>query len=122
MTKITRFFNTHITSVAAAVLGIGFGVCVAFSAVAGISQEYLRPATVPAPENNQWTQARADLGRMLFFDPRLSGSNWISCATCHNPAMGWSDGLPTAIGHGQQVLGRATPTVLNSAYNHLQMW
>lgn len=65
---------------------------------------------------------RVELGKILFFDPRLSGSNWISCGTCHNPTMGWSDGLPTAIGEGQKVLHRATPTILNAAYNHLQMW
>lgn len=62
------------------------------------------------------------LGKSLFFDPRLSGSNWISCSTCHNPTMGWSDGLPTAIGEGQNVLGRSTPTILNVTYNFLQMW
>ena len=62
------------------------------------------------------------LGHALFFDPRLSGSNWISCATCHNPALGWSDGLPTAIGHNMTVLGRATPTIINTAYNRKQMW
>jgi cytochrome c peroxidase len=65
---------------------------------------------------------RVSLGKMLFFDPRLSGSNWISCGTCHNPTMGWSDGLPTGIGQGQRKLTRATPTILNTAYNFLQMW
>lgn len=83
---------------------------------------YLRPASVPAPENNTSTPARIDLGKKLFFDPRLSGSNWISCATCHNPALGWSDGRPTAMGDGMKVLNRATPTILNTAYNPLQMW
>ncbi len=83
---------------------------------------YLRPADIPQPNNNRITPNRVELGKMLFFDPRLSGSNWISCATCHNPAMGWSDGLPTAIGHGQKVLARSTPTILNSAYQPLHMW
>ncbi len=85
-------------------------------------ESYLRPEKVPAPANNQVTPERVELGKALFFDPRLSGSNWISCATCHNPAMGWSDGLPTAIGHGMKVLGRATPTILNTAYQRKQMW
>lgn len=75
-----------------------------------------------APENNKTTPARVELGKALFFDPRLSGSNWISCATCHNPALGWSDGLPTAIGHGMKVLGRATPTILNTGYQRFQFW
>lgn len=91
-------------------------------ASAAILTDYLRPAAVPAPSGNMLTSERIELGKMLFFDPRLSGSNWISCGTCHNPALGWSDGLPTAIGHGQKVLGRSTPTILNSAYIPLQMW
>lgn len=83
---------------------------------------FLRPAEIPQPDNNRITTARTELGKMLFFDPRLSGSNWISCGTCHNPALGWSDGLPTAIGHGMGVLERATPTILNTAYQPLQFW
>jgi len=74
------------------------------------------------PANNQATAARIALGKALFFDPRLSGSNWISCGTCHNPALGWSDGLPTAIGEGQKVLDRSTPTILNTGYNRHQFW
>ena len=53
---------------------------------------------------------------------RLSSSNWISCATCHNPALGWSDGLATAIGHGMHELARATPTILNTGFNKFQFW
>lgn len=83
---------------------------------------YFRPAEVPTPKNNVPTAERVQLGKALFFDPRLSGSGWISCATCHNPALGWSDGLPTAIGHGMTVLGRATPTILNTAYQRFQFW
>lgn len=83
---------------------------------------YTRPADVPQPENNFATPERIELGKHLFFDPRLSGSNFISCSTCHNPALGWSDGQPTAIGHGMQVLGRATPTIINTAYQQFQFW
>lgn len=80
------------------------------------------PKTIPAPANNRVTPARVELGKMLFFDPRLSGSSWISCATCHNPALGWSDGLPTAIGNGMTSLKRRTPTIENTVFNELQMW
>ncbi|MCI0508124.1 MAG: c-type cytochrome [Gammaproteobacteria bacterium] len=82
---------------------------------------YASPAT-DGQVNHALNSQRVSLGKMLFFDPRLSGSNWISCSTCHNPTMGWSDGLPTAIGEGQQKLKRATPTILNTAFNFLQMW
>ncbi|MCF6338426.1 MAG: tryptophan tryptophylquinone biosynthesis enzyme MauG, partial [Gammaproteobacteria bacterium] len=92
------------------------------SALAADLSHYLRPAEIPQPDNNRITPQRVELGKMLFFDPRLSGSNWISCATCHNPGLGWSDGLPTAIGHGQKILHRSTPTILNTAYQPLQLW
>lgn len=81
------------------------------SIAAPAQNPWLRPETVPAPANNATTPVRVELGRNLFFDPRLSGSNWISCANCHNPALGWSDGLPTAIGNNMKILGRATPTL-----------
>lgn len=85
-------------------------------------ESYVRPSMPPVPADNAMTPERVELGRMLFFDPRLSGSSWISCATCHNPALGWSDGLPTAIGNGMKALQRHTPTILNAAYNKRQMW
>jgi cytochrome c peroxidase len=85
-------------------------------------KSYVRGEAPPAPADNAITYARVELGKRLFFDPRLSGSGRISCATCHNPALGWSDGLPTAIGHGMKELKRHTPTILNSAYNKRQMW
>ncbi|MEE2730385.1 MAG: cytochrome c peroxidase [Pseudomonadota bacterium] len=84
-------------------------------------QEWLLPA-VPHPKNNAPSAERASLGKMLFFDPRLSGDGNMSCATCHSPLFGWSDGLPTAKGFKSKVLGRASPTVTNTAFNHLQMW
>lgn len=84
--------------------------------------DYLLPEVVPAPKDNQTTPERVELGKALFFDPRLSGSNWISCGLCHNPSLGWSDGLPTAIGVGMHVLERGTPTILNTGYNKFQMW
>lgn len=77
---------------------------------------------VPMPQDNVSTPARVELGQALFFDPRMSGNGAMSCASCHNPSLGWSDGLKTAVGWGGQVLGRATPTVLNTAYNTQFMW
>lgn len=86
-------------------------------------QERYAPLETDMAESvNALTPLRVELGKTLFFDPRLSGSNWISCGTCHNPTMGWSDGLPTGIGEGQRALKRATPTILNAVFNHLQTW
>lgn len=85
-------------------------------------QEWLLPDEAPYPKGNKPNEARVELGKMLFFDPRLSGDGNMSCATCHSPLFGWSDGLPTAKGFKSQVLGRATPVVTNSAFYTLQMW
>ena len=76
----------------------------------------------PEPADNRSTPERIELGRALFFDPRLSGNGTVSCGTCHNPALGWSDGLRTGVGINGTVLGRATPTVVNTAYNTQFMW
>lgn len=85
-------------------------------------QEWLLPDSPPYPKDNKPTEARITLGKKLFFDPRLSGDGNMSCATCHNPTLGWSDGLPTAKGVKSKVLGRATPTITNTGYNTIQMW
>lgn len=80
------------------------------------------PALPPIPANNSLTPEKIELGKMLFFEPRISGSGVISCATCHNPALGWSDRIPTAVGHDGQVGNRNTPTVLNSGFLGAQFW
>ncbi len=84
--------------------------------------DWLLPARPDEPEDNQANAYRVDLGKKLFFDPRISGDRNMSCATCHNPSLGWSDGLPTAIGFRGKVLDRASPTIINSGFNYLQMW
>ncbi len=84
--------------------------------------DYRRPAVGPASKANPLTPEKVALGQMLFFDPRLSGSGAISCASCHNPALGWSDALPTGIGHMGGRLRRHTPTILNVAYGEPYFW
>jgi cytochrome c peroxidase len=83
---------------------------------------YRRDGNIPHPSHNASTPDRELLGRTLFFDPRLSGSGWISCASCHNPGFSWTDGLPRAIGHGMEPLGRRTPTILNLAWAPALFW
>jgi cytochrome c peroxidase len=85
-------------------------------------QKYKRPASPPVPRDNPITSERVALGKALFFDPRLSGANSISCASCHNPAFSWGDGLPKGVGHGSKEVGRRTPTVLNMAWGELYFW
>ena len=81
---------------------------------------YQRPAKVPYPHDNPPSEAKADLGYKLFFDPRLSGSSTMSCASCHDPALSWGDGLPTAIGAAR--LSRRSPTILNLAWAEAMFW
>jgi cytochrome c peroxidase len=85
-------------------------------------QAWLLPDQPPHPADNKPSAARIELGKMLFFDPRLSRDGNMSCASCHNPVLGWSDALPTAKGFKSMVLGRASPTVVNTGYNTIQMW
>lgn len=87
-----------------------------------VPDPWLRPVAVPFPPDNAPNADRINLGKSLFFDPRLSGSGFLSCASCHSPGLGWSDGLPTGIGHDFKRLGRATPTILNAVYQPLLMW
>jgi cytochrome c peroxidase len=85
-------------------------------------KEWRLPPDPPYPVDNQPTPERVALGKMLFFDPRVSRDGNMSCASCHNPMFGWSDGLATGRGFQSQVLGRASPTIINAAYNSIQMW
>jgi len=80
------------------------------------------PASPPIPAANPQTPAKIALGKMLFFDTRLSRDGSLSCASCHDPAKHFSDMRPRAIGIRHTVLGRRTPSVLNAAYNPLQFW
>lgn len=73
-------------------------------------------------KDNPTSPARVELGRMLFFEPRLSASHMFSCNSCHNIATGGVDGMPTSIGHGWAAGPRNAPTVLNAVNNVAQFW
>lgn len=80
----------------------------------------LKPLRIP--DDNPLTEAKIELGKQLYFDPRLSRDNSVSCATCHDPAKGWSNGDAVATGIGGQKGGRSAPTIINSAYQIAQFW
>ena len=80
------------------------------------------PAAPPVLKANQATAAKTELGKLLFFDPRLSSSWLISCNTCHNLSLGGVDLLETSVGHGWQKGPRNSPTVLNAVLNIAQFW
>ena len=77
---------------------------------------------LPIPADNPQTVAKIELGKQLYFDPRLSYDGTISCATCHDPKKGWSNGEQFGVGIKGQKGGRNSPTVLNAAYFPLQFW
>lgn len=62
------------------------------------------------------------LGKQLFFDPRLSGSSQIACASCHDPDLGWSDGRTTSFGHNRRQLKRNAPSIENIAFRKTLFW
>ena len=74
------------------------------------------------PNDNPLTVAKAELGKQLFFDPRLSRDNTISCASCHDPAKGWSNGKRYATGIGGQVGTRSVPSLVNAGFQQHQFW
>jgi len=75
----------------------------------------IEPAVITDP-------AKVELGKKLFFEPRLSRSGFISCNSCHNLSRGGSDNLKASIGHNWQKGGINSPTVLNSSLNFVQFW
>lgn len=80
------------------------------------------PAQPPAIEGNPATPEKIELGKMLYFEPRLSESHTISCNSCHLVGLGGVDMLETSIGHRWQQGARNAPTVLNSVFNTAQFW
>lgn len=102
-------------------------LCIAIAAGLGLSMNAhanrletelikpIEPAVISAPE-------KVELGKKLWFDPRLSMSGFISCNSCHNLSMGGSDNLPTSIGHNWQEGPINSPTVLNSSLFVAQFW
>jgi len=84
--------------------------------------KYARPSEIPYPQLDPYSLSKFALGRMLFFDPILSGSKSRSCASCHNPGLSWGDGQPRAIGEMQQPLALRSPTLLNVAWTPKLGW
>jgi len=80
------------------------------------------PLEPPSAKDGVTTPARLELGKALFFDPRLSLSHNISCNTCHQIGLAGVDVLPTSIGHKSQKGSRNAPTVFNSVFNKAQFW
>lgn len=80
------------------------------------------PTTAPAPKDNPTTAAKVELGKQLFFDPRLSRNGTVSCNSCHNVMAGGEDNRPNSAGVDSKFGGRSAPTVWNAAFHSVQFW
>ena len=83
---------------------------------------FLGIPAVPVPPDNPITEEKVALGKLLFFDPRLSRDGTVACATCHQPDKAYTDARTRALGIGAQEGARNSPTVLNAAYNLRLFW
>lgn len=81
-----------------------------------LREAYRRPLDVPFPNSAPYSPQLATLGKMLFFDPRLSGAKNMSCASCHNPSFGYEVPVDGAVGAQNTKLGRHAPSILNVAW------
>ena len=85
-------------------------------------RKWLLPDEVPSPADNRLTPERAALGKMLFFDPRLSGTGQSTCASCHFPERGWTDGFPKSVRFMGDVMTRASPSIVTLGYSTIFQW
>ena len=74
------------------------------------------------PEDNPLSEEKIELGRLLYFDKRLSADNSISCSTCHKPELAFTDGQPVSTGIHWQQGGRSAPTSINRGFSKVQFW
>ncbi len=95
----------------------------------GWAQESPRPPAPPLglpplmwPRDNPYSAAKVELGRLLYFDSRLSADETVSCASCHDPKMAFTDNAPVSTGIRAQHGRRSAPTLINRAYSPAQFW
>jgi cytochrome c peroxidase len=111
--------------------GLVMGVLIASATAPALADDLMQraqqafkpiPTTPPAVKGNTITPEKIALGKMLYFDPRLSASQIISCNNCHDLSGGGVDAGPTSIGHSWQKGPRRAPTVFNAVFNVAQFW
>jgi cytochrome c peroxidase len=87
-----------------------------------LKSTFRRPAAVPFPPDNPFSEAKRRLGERLFHDKALSVDGSTACATCHIRDKGFADGRERGSGVSGQRLGRHTPTLWNLAWSYLMFW
>lgn len=111
------------------VLGLAVGMLVSGMTISSAQVELqlnlplgLEADSLVIPEDNPLTREKVELGKLLFFDKRLSANNTIACSTCHMPALAFTDGQPVSTGIHRQQGGRSAPTAINRAFSSAQFW
>lgn len=112
---------------AAAALAFGASAAIAQPTSAELRETATRlfqpiPEAAVVIKDRKLSSDQIELGKWLFFEPRLSKSNIISCNTCHSIGTGGADNISTSIGHGWQQGPRNSPTVFNAVFNAAQFW
>lgn len=114
--------RSPVTGIVAVLACVALAVAVS-SAADGEKPAPLAPLpSVPVPADQPLTPAKVELGKLLFFDARLSGDGSLSCADCHEPRKGWGDGNDLSRGYPGTAHWRNSQTVLNSAYLKRWFW
>ena len=113
----------------AILIGVAAGLLLGAGVLAGTAPAQSQKSSavgplppVPVPRDNPMSPAKVELGRLLFFDPRLSGDASTSCASCHNPEAGWGDGSDVSRGYPGTQHWRNSQTVLNAAHYTKLFW
>jgi len=106
----------------AGLLATAGALLLASSAVAAPGDWEPLPEEPPSPDHNPTTEPKVELGKKLYFDPRLSETGTVSCNTCHNVMEGGDDGRPTSMGVHGRIGPRNAPTVWNAAFHSTQFW
>lgn len=86
------------------------------------ANSYFGPLPMPDTLSAEFSAIKVQLGRMLYYDARLSKSSFISCNSCHSLATFGVDNLPNSVGHNWQIGGRNAPSVINAALHTTQFW
>lgn len=105
--------------VSGGLLSLSIGV---LSSPSGEDLSLTTPGPVPHPANNPYSKSKAELGRLLFFDGRLSKTGATPCTWCHDPNRGWGDGRTISIGDTKEALSRHTPSLYNVGYSERLFW
>jgi cytochrome c peroxidase len=100
------------------------GLTLAFTGAVQVQEQGWKPlpAQAESPAGNPTTREKVELGKKLFFDPRLSVTGTVSCNSCHNVMEGGDDGRPSSMGVHGRIGPRNAPTVWNAVFQGAQFW